>query len=95
MFDRPAPPSSSHRRRALLGSNGRDAREDPGTVGLSCVVDVDGRVRDCRLTRSLDARYGLDVEAIRAAQRWQFEPGRRGNAPVAVRVAIEMAFTVR
>lgn len=66
-----------------------------GTVGLSCVVDVDGRVRDCRLTRSLDARYGLDVEAIRAAQRWQFEPGRRGNAPVAVRVAIEMAFTVR
>ena len=66
-----------------------------GTVGLSCVVDADGRVRDCRLTRSLDARYGLDVEAIRAAQRWQFEPGRRGNAPVAVRVAIEMAFTVR
>jgi periplasmic protein TonB len=66
-----------------------------GTVGLSCVVDADGRVRDCRLTRSLDARYGLDLEAIRAAQRWQFEPGRRGNAPVPVRVAIEMAFTVR
>ncbi len=66
-----------------------------GTVGLSCVVDRDGRVRDCRLTRSLDPRYGLDLEAIRAAQRWQFAPGRRGADPVAVRVTIEMAFSLR
>jgi periplasmic protein TonB len=66
-----------------------------GTVGLSCVVDRDGSVRDCRLTRSLDPRYGLDLEAIRAAQRWQFAPGRRGADPVPVRVTIEMAFSLR
>lgn len=66
-----------------------------GTVGLSCVVDGDGSVRDCRLTRSLDPRYGLDLEAIRAAQRWQFAPGRRGANPVPVRVTIEMAFSLR
>ena len=66
-----------------------------GTVGLSCVVDRDGSVRDCRLTRSLDPHYGLDLEAIRAAQRWQFAPGRRGVEPVPVRVTIEMAFSLR
>lgn len=66
-----------------------------GSVGLSCVVDRDGSVRDCRLTRSLDPRYGLDLEAIRAAQRWQFAPGRRGAEPVPVRVTIEMAFSLR
>jgi TonB family protein len=31
-----------------------------GTVGLSCVIDRDGTVRACRLTRSLDRDHRLD-----------------------------------
>jgi protein TonB len=66
-----------------------------GSVGLSCVVDRDGSVRDCRLTRSLDRRHGLDEEAIRAARLWKFLPARRRDAPVPVRVTIDMDFSLR
>lgn len=66
-----------------------------GAVGLSCVVDRDGTVRDCRVTRSLDALYGLDAEALRVVRLWRFEPARRLTEPVAVRVTIELAFGMR
>lgn len=66
-----------------------------GAVGLSCVVDRDGSVRDCRVTRSLDALYGLDAEALRVVRLWRFEPARRLTEPVAVRVTIELAFGMR
>ncbi len=66
-----------------------------GSVGLSCVVDRDGSVRDCRLTRSLDRHHGLDDEALRAARQWRFVPARRLDEPVPVRVTIDMAFSLR
>lgn len=66
-----------------------------GRVGLSCVVDRDGSVRDCRLTRSLDRRHGLDEAALAAAAQWRFEPARRHAEPVPVRVAIDMDFSLR
>lgn len=66
-----------------------------GAVGLSCVVDRDGSVRDCRVTRSLDPAYGLDAEALRVVRQWRFEPARRLAEPVAVRVTIELAFSMR
>lgn len=66
-----------------------------GAVGLSCVVDRDGSVRDCRVTRSLDPVYGLDAEALRVVRQWRFEPARRLAEPVAVRVTIELAFSMR
>jgi protein TonB len=66
-----------------------------GSVGLSCVVDRDGSVRDCRLTRSLDRRHGLDDEALRAARLWKFLPARRRDEPVPVRVTIDMDFSLR
>lgn len=66
-----------------------------GSVGLSCVVDRDGSVRDCRLTRSLDRRHGLDEAALRAARLWTFLPARRRDEPVPVRVTIDMDFSLR
>lgn len=66
-----------------------------GSVGLSCVVDRDGSVDDCRLTRSLDRRHGLDEAAIRAARQWRFLPARRLDEPVPVRVTIDMDFSLR
>ena len=48
-----------------------------GTVLLECVVRPDGTVGDVQILRSLDATFGLDQEAIKAAKQWRFAPGTR------------------
>ena len=65
-----------------------------GTVDLEGIVTTAGVLLNIRIARSLDAVNGLDQEAIRTAQLWRFSPGRRNDAPVNVRVTIEMAFTM-
>ena len=72
----------------------KDARIQ-GTVLLECVVESDGRVGEVKVSRSLDAVLGLDQEAIGAAKQWRFKPGEKDGKPVAVRVHIEMAFTLK
>jgi protein TonB len=66
-----------------------------GVVVLECVVRPDGRVGDVKVLRSLDARFGLDEQAVDAARQWLFAPGRRLGQPVAVRVVIELGFRLR
>ena len=66
-----------------------------GIVLLECVVLPDGRVGDVTITKSLDKIFGLDEEAIKAAQQWRFAPGRRFGEPVAVHVTLELEFTLR
>jgi TonB family protein len=66
-----------------------------GSVVLECVVKTDGTVGDVKVIRSLDATYGLDQEAIKAAQQWVFTPGTRNGQPVPVMVSIELTFTLR
>jgi periplasmic protein TonB len=66
-----------------------------GSVWIECVVMPDGSVGDARVARSLDRRFGLDDEAIAAAKRWRFRPGRIDGQPVAVVVSIELMFSVR
>jgi protein TonB len=66
-----------------------------GSVVMSAVVDADGSVGDVVVTRSLDQKYGLDEQAVKAAKAWTFAPGTRGGVPVAVRVTIETEFTMR
>lgn len=66
-----------------------------GSVWLECVVLPDGSVGDVRVTRSLDQRFGLDEEAIKAARQWRFRPGMRVGEPVAVMVTIELTFNLR
>jgi len=41
-----------------------------GSVWVECVVNVDGTVSEARILRSLDRRFGLDEEALKAAKRW-------------------------
>ena len=55
----------------------------------------DGTVGTVRVTRSLDAMFGLDQEAIAAARRWRFKPGMANGKPVAVAITIELTFTLR
>lgn len=67
-----------------------------GTVLLHGIVTPDGSLSAVRITSSLDPNFGLDREALRTVREWRFLPGRtRDGKPVPVRVAIEMAFTLR
>jgi TonB family protein len=66
-----------------------------GTVVLECVVNASGDVSDVRIVRSLDTKFGLDQQAIKAAKQWKFAPGLRMGQPVAVFITIELSFTLR
>ncbi len=66
-----------------------------GSVWLEAVVLPDGTVGDVIVTKSLDAVFGLDEEAIRAARQWRFAPGTRFGEPVAVLVTLELFFNLR
>ena len=66
-----------------------------GTVGLSAVVLADGSVGDVAVTRSLDTTYGLDDQAIKAMKQWTFEPGTKDGKAVAVRVGVNLTFTLK
>lgn len=66
-----------------------------GTVLLSAVILEDGTVGYTKVARSLDTKYGLDAEAVKAAKQWTFTPGMRDGKPVQVQVSIEIAFTLR
>ena len=64
-----------------------------GSVVLEVVVGRDGIPGAIRVIRSLDR--GLDEEAIEAAGKWRFAPGRIGDTPVEVLVTILMDFSLR
>ena len=66
-----------------------------GLVELDIVVLPDGSVGRVRIVRSLDSRFGLDEEAIKAVRRWRFDPGRRLGTAVATRVGVELSFHLR
>ena len=66
-----------------------------GIVELEIVVYADGSVGGIRLVRSLDSRFGLDEEAIKAVRRWRFDPSRHLGKPVQVRVPVEVSFSLR
>ena len=66
-----------------------------GVVVLQCVVTTDGIVADVRVIRSRDSKFGLDLEAIKAAGQWRFQPGTRMGEPVPVLITIELTFTLK
>jgi TonB family protein len=66
-----------------------------GSVWLVCVVTEDGDVSNIEITRSLDQEYGLDQAAIDAARQWKFRPGQKDEKAVAVRITIELTFTLK
>jgi len=66
-----------------------------GEVVLSVVVLADGGVGEVKVVKSLDTEHGLDQSAVDAMKQWLFEPGRKDDRPVAVRVKVEMTFTMK
>jgi protein TonB len=66
-----------------------------GTIELDAVVREDGSVGDVTITRSLDEKYGLDEEAVKAMKQWEFKPGTKDEKPVAVIVNVTMSFRLK
>ena len=69
-----------------------DARRDKiqGQVVLSAVLRRDGTITDVKVVRGLG--YGLDEEAIRAATKIQFIPGKKNGELINVKVRLEFVF---
>jgi TonB family protein len=64
-----------------------------GTVVIEAVVQPDGSIGEACVVNRLDSE--LDLEAVKAARRWQFDPGTIDGTPVPVLVLIELTFTLR
>jgi len=67
-----------------------------GDVELEAVIKPDGTVGEIRVMKSLDDRFGLDQEAIKALRQWQFKAGldRDGRA-VPVIVTVILSFSTK
>jgi TonB family protein len=61
-----------------------------GVVLIGLVVSSRGLPREVHVVQSLDK--DLDKSAIEAVQQWVFEPARKEDHPVAVRITIEIRF---
>ena len=74
-----------------------DAKKEriQGTIDMDVVVLADGTVGDVTVTKSLDAKYGLDDQAVKAVKQWIFSPGTKDQKPVNVLVSVEMSFTLK
>jgi TonB family protein len=70
-------------------------RRIEGEVWVELTVMPDGTPSDVHVIRSLDSKYGLDQQAIKAAQQWRFKAGTRNGKPVPVIVSIAIDFSIR
>jgi TonB family protein len=66
-----------------------------GRALVQVIVGTDGRVEQARLLKTLDAKYGLDEEALKCARRWTFKPATNDGVPVRMAIVIEMTFTLK
>ena len=80
--------------KAVYTAAAMDARIE-GMALLEAVVRADGQVGEVTVTRSLDMEYGLDTQAVEAVKQWLFKPGTKDGKAVAVRVTIEIRFTLK
>lgn len=67
----------------------RDAAVE-GTVVLKLEVWPDGKAHNIEVIRGLG--YGLDAEATKTVQLWEFEPGMKDGKAVRVAATVEMSF---
>lgn len=65
-----------------------------GVVILDVLVNQNGGVGDIRIFRSSGYSI-LDKAAINAVKGWLFEPGKRGDMPVDMRVTVPVHFRLR
>ena len=63
-----------------------------GEVHVEAIVLPNGTVGDTRVVRSLDAKNGLDQQALKAAKQWLFKPAMKDGEKVPVRVILILTF---
>ena len=63
-----------------------------GSVGLECIVEMNGSVSGVRVTKPLDPE--LDVQAVAALTQWRFKPGMKDGKAVRTLIEVEMSFTL-
>jgi periplasmic protein TonB len=61
-----------------------------GDVELAMIVTAEGKVRDLKVTKSLDK--DLDKQALAAVSTWRFEPATKDGKPVAVHLRTDVTF---
>jgi TonB family protein len=61
-----------------------------GTVLVGLVVSSRGEPKDVHVVKSLEK--DIDQSAIEAVKQWHFDPAKKGDQPVAVRVTVEIRF---
>ena len=61
-----------------------------GSVLLRLVVTSKGAPTQVEVVRSLEK--GLDENAVKCVEQWQFAPGKKDNRTVAVRLRVEIEF---
>jgi protein TonB len=83
------PPRVTHQVAPLNKPDARGFRLS-GTVVVGLIVTSHGEPKDVHVVTSLDK--DVDQTAIEAVQQWTFEPARKGNQPVAVRITVEIRF---
>ncbi|HEY4670780.1 MAG TPA: energy transducer TonB [Gemmatimonadaceae bacterium] len=66
-----------------------------GVVVMEAIVDSEGHIAEARIRQSLDSRFGLDEEAVKAVKQWRFAPATRFGTPVPIVVDIEMSFRLK
>jgi TonB family protein len=70
--------------------------EDPrgfrvsGTVLVGLVVSSKGEPKDVHVVKSLDK--DIDLSAVEAVKQWHFDPAKKGDQPVAVKITVEIRF---
>lgn len=61
-----------------------------GTVVVGLTVSSRGEPKDVHVVTSLDK--DVDQTAVEAVKQWTFDPARKGEQPVAVRITVEIRF---
>lgn len=64
-----------------------------GRISMTAVVTKAGIPTQIEVTQRLDDE--MDAACVKALEQWRFEPGRKDGEPVAVRITVDMTFTVR
>jgi TonB family protein len=59
-------------------------------VDIGLVIDANGKPQNVCMTQS--AGYGLDANAAKAVQKYQFKPATKDGKPVAYRISVEIRF---
>lgn len=84
-------PVIHYQERAKYTEAARQSRVN-GTVLLSVVFTLDGRVSGVRVLRGLP--MGLSEQAVKATEAIRFTPAKKNGNPVSVRMSIEFVFNL-